>query len=171
MHPSFRVLAWTLADAGSLPGISVAVGGKAVTVIEAFRFELGGGVWLDRTATLASPPGAGAHVGLATGSAGGCWSFLGPGRFELGPCVAFELGRLHAEGFGVTSQGSGSALWSALQGGGLFAWSAVSRLAVVARLDAAVPFARPTFVLEGLGAAFRTSPVVGRATLGLEVRF
>jgi hypothetical protein len=171
-RPSIRILAWTLADAGSLPGISFAVGGKAAAVIGAFRFELGAGVWLDRRTTVAQQPSAGGDVGLVAGSAGACWSFLPRGKLELGPCLSFELGRLHADGFGGTTQGSGSALWSALQGGGLFAWSPVSWLAGVVRLDAAVPFARPTFVIEGLAApVFRPSPVVGRATVGAEVRF
>jgi len=170
VRPSFRLQAWTLADAGSLPGISVAFGGKAALVIEAFRFELGAGAWLDRSATLAERPSVGGDVGLVAGSAGACWSFLRRGPFELGPCLAFELGRLHADGFGATSQGSGSALWSALQGGGLFTWSPVARVAALARLDAAVPFARPTFVIDGLGAVYRSGEVVGRATLGVEVR-
>jgi len=138
--------------------------------IEAFRVELGAGVWPDRRATLAQPPGAGGDVGLVAGSADVCWSFLRPGQLELGPCLAFELGSLHADGFGVTSQGSGSALWSALKAGGLLAWSPVSRFAGVLRLDAGVPFARPTFTIEGLGPVFQSAVVVGRATLGVEVR-
>jgi hypothetical protein len=170
-RPSFRVLAWALADAGSLPGISFAVGGRAVAVVGAYRFELGAGVWLDRRATVAALPSAGGEVGLVAGSAGACRSFLAPGELELGPCLSFELGRLQAHGVGATTQGDGSALWSALQGGGHFAWSPVPWMAGVARLDAAVPLARPTFVIDGLGAVFRSSPVVGRATAGVEVRF
>jgi hypothetical protein len=171
VRPSFRVQAWATADAGSLPGVSLAVGGKAAVVIEALRIELGGGVWLDRRANLAQPASAGGEVGLAVGSADACWSFLRAAQIELGPCLGFELGSLHADGFGASSTSSGSALWSAIQGGGLLAWSPVSRVAALFRLDAAVPFARPTFVIDGLGSVYRSSPVVGRATLGVEVRF
>ncbi len=147
------------------------MGGKVAVVIAALRIELGAGAWLDRRAPLAQPSSAGGDVGLVTGSAGACWSFLRTGHVDLGPCLAFEVGRLRADGFGATSSGSGSALWSALQAGGLFAWSPISRLAAVFRLDAAVPFARPTFVIDGLGAVYRSAPVVGRATLAVEVRF
>lgn len=164
-------MVWTSADAGSLPGISFAFGGRAAAVIGAFRFELGAGVWLDRRTSVAQMPSAGGDVGLVAGSAGACWNVLRPGKLEVGPCLSFELGRLHAEGFGATTQGSGSALWSALQGGGLLAWAPVSWIAGVVRLDAAVPFARPTFVIEGLAPVFRSAPVVGRGTLGVEVRF
>ncbi len=140
-------------------------------VIAPFRFELGGGAWIDRRTTVPQQPSAGGDVGLAAGSAGACWSFLRPGQLELGPCASFELGRLHADGFGGTSQGSGSALWSALGAGALFAWAPVRWIAGVVRLDAAAPFARPTFVIDGLAPVYRSSPVVGRATFGVEVRF
>jgi hypothetical protein len=173
LRPSLRLLGWTLADAGSLPGISAAFGGKAVMVIAPLRFELGGGVWFDRRTTVPQQPSAGGNVGLAAGSADACWSFLRPGPLELGPCLGFELGRLHADGFGGTTQGGGSVLWSALQGGALFAWAPVRWIAGVLRLDAAVPFARPTFVIDVPAPVYvyRSSPVVGRATLAVEVRF
>jgi hypothetical protein len=170
-RPTFALQAWGAADAGSLPGISFAVGGEAAVLVGDFRVELGGGVWVDRPATLAQMPSAGGNIGLAVGSAGACWLPLRGPRIQVGPCLGLEVGRLHAEGFGVTSEGSGSSLWSALRGGGLLAWSPLSWLAALIRLDAAVPFARPTFSLTGLGAVYRSSPVVGRATTGVEVRF
>jgi hypothetical protein len=142
-----------------------------VVVVEGFRLEVGAGVWLSRRTTVAQQPSAGGDVGLVAASAVACRSLLRPGKVELGPCVAFELGRLHAEGFGATTQGSGSALWMALQGGGLLAWSPVPWVAGVAHLDAAVPFSRPTFVIDGLAPVYRSSAVVGRATTGVEVRF
>ncbi len=170
-RPPFGLQAWAAADAGSLPGVSFAAGGEAAVLVGAFRVELGGGVWVDRPATLAQMPNAGGEVGLALGWAGACWLALRSTKVQIGPCLGQELGRLHADGFGVTSTGSGSALWSALRAGGLLAWSPVPRIAGVIRLDAAVPFARPTFTVDGLGAVFRSSPVVGRATTGVEVRF
>jgi hypothetical protein len=140
-------------------------------MVGGFRLELGGGVWTDRRSTVMQQPSVGGNVGLAAATAGTCRSLLRPGKLELGPCIAFELGRLHAEGFGATTQGSGSALWAAWQAGGQLAWAPVPWVAGVVRLDAAVPLARPTFVIDGLSPVFRSSPVVGRATSGIEVRF
>jgi hypothetical protein len=173
LRRSFHVLAWTLLDTGTLPGVAFAVGGAAALTLGPVRLELGAGVWPDRAATLAQRPTAGGNVSLVAGSAGLCYGLLRPGPFDLAPCAAFELGRLHAAGFGVSSPGEGSALWTAVKAGGLFAWAPVQRFAVLVRLDAAVPTARPSFVLEGVasGAVYRPGPVAGRASLGAEIRF
>ncbi|APR75317.1 Hypothetical protein A7982_00663 [Minicystis rosea] len=169
--PRFHLLAWALADVGSLPGVSFAAGGTAALSLGAFRFELGAGVWPSRAATSPQRATAGGDISLVAGAAGACYSLLAPGAFELAPCLAFELGRIHAAGYGVTMPGEGSALWSALKPGARFAWSPVSRVALVLRLDAAVPFARPSFVLSNLGPVHRSGPLAGRAGCGVELTF
>lgn len=167
----FHLATWALADAGSLPGVSFAAGGAAGLSIGAVRIELGAGAWPARAAPIAARPTAGGDVSLIAGSAGACYDFLDRDGFSLGPCAAVELGRLHAAGYGVTTPGDGSALWSAGKAGAWLAWAPARRFAISLKLDAVVPFARPSFVLENVGPVHRAGAVVGRAGGGVEVRF
>jgi hypothetical protein len=170
VRPRFHLVAWALADTGTLPGVTFAAGGTAALSLGAVRLELGAGAFPGRSAVLAQRTTAGGDVSLVAGTAGLCYSVLASGRFELSPCLALEVGRLHATGFGVSNPGEGSALWSALEPGARLAWSPLARLAVVLRAGASVPFTRPRFVLAGL-AVHRPGPVAGRAGGGVEVTF
>jgi hypothetical protein len=174
IRPSFRLLAWAGADLGTLSSVAFAAGGAAVMVVGPVRIELGAGAWPARTVVVPARPSTGGDVSLVTGSAGACYDVLAvtPRRpFELGPCGGFEVGRLHAVGVGVSTLGEGNALWSAARFGGLFAWAPIQWLALELRVEAAFPFARPTFVLENDGDVFRPPVAVGRAEGGVEVRF
>lgn len=175
LRPRFHLAAWARADLGSLPGVSFAAGGTAALGLGALRVELGAGAAPARTQAASRPAASGATAGgeisLIAGSAGLCYGVLPEGRLELSPCAAIELGRLHAAGFGVTTPGEGNVLWSAARLGARFAWWPMSRAAIVLRAEAAVPFARPTFVLEGLGTVHRPGPVAGRLGGELEMRF
>ncbi|MFT3776626.1 MAG: hypothetical protein QM820_65640 [Minicystis sp.] len=171
LRPRFHLLAWALADAGTLPGVAFAAGGAAALSLGALRFELSAGAWPSRSAVIAARPTAGGDVSLVAGSAGACYGLLAPGPFDLAPCLAMEIGRLHASGFGVTTPGEGNALWAAAKGGARFAWSPASRVAIVLRLEAAVPFVRRAFVVENLGEVHRPGPVSGRAGGGVEISF
>jgi hypothetical protein len=155
--------------------VAATAGGAAAVVLGPVRIEIGAGVWPARTAIPAPQlPSAGGTVSLVAGSLGACLDVLGitaSRPFELGPCGGFELGRLHAAGFGVSSPSEASTVWAAPKLGGHFAWSPIRRLAFVARLDAAFPLRRPTFVLENVGPVHRPSAVVGRAAGGVELRF
>ena len=91
--------------------------------------------------------------------------------FEIGPCLGFELGRLHASGFGVSNPGEGSTLWAAIDGGGVLALRLAAPLALVLRLGAAVPLLRPSFVLENVGPVFRPPAVAARGESGVELIF
>lgn len=71
----------------------------------------------------------------------------------------------------MPAPGAGSALWATAELGALAALLATDHLAVTLSAGAGVPFSRPTFVLEKVGAVFRSSPVVGRFGLGVEARF
>ena len=173
--PRFHLEAWALADAGSLPGVSFAAGGVAALGLGAFRVELGAGAFPARAQVVARPAASGAAAGgdvsLIAGSAGLCYDVLPSVRFDLAPCAAFEIGRMHASGFGVSNPGAGDALWTAARAGARFAYWPVSRAAVVVRVEGVVPMTRPGFVLENLGSVYRPGPVAGRLGGGVEVRF
>ncbi len=157
-------------DLGTLPGVSPGVLVGLSVLYGPLRAELAAALWPAHDATLAARPTAGGAVDLYAGSAAACWRFL-PGRFELGPCLGLEIGRLRAQGFGVSDPGQGSALWAAWRAGGGFAYRPIAPLVLGLRLEVAVPFARPGFVLSNVGTVHRPSVAAGRALAGLEVRF
>ena len=170
-RPRFHLLAWAQADVGTLPGASFAAGGAAAVSFGALRVELGLGASPARAAVIPQRPSAGGDVSLIAGSAGACFGVLAPGPIELAPCAALEIGRLHAAGFGVSAPDQGSALWTAARAGGRLGWWPWPSFGIVIRAEAAVPFARPRFVLDNLGAVHRPGPVSGRLGGGLEARF
>jgi hypothetical protein len=159
-------------DVGTLPGVSPGVVLGVSLLYGPLRAELAASLWPAHDATLDARPSAGGAVDLYAGSAAACWALLAT-RVELGPCLGLEIGRLRAQGFGVTDPSQGSALWSAARLGGAFAYrpSEALPLFLGLRLDLAVPFSRPGFVLSNVGTVHRPAPAAGRALAGLEVRF
>ncbi len=170
LRPELRLFAWAGAEAGSLPVVAPAFGGTVELVLGPQRIELGAAYRPRQDGTIPGRSSAGGHVDLFTGSLGTCRALLAR-PVEIAPCVALEIGRLHAKGFGVLDPREGSALWTAFTAGGAFAWSPVAHLALGVRLDAAVPFVRPQFVLVDVGPVHKPSSVAGRASAGVEVRF
>ncbi len=167
---SFRVAALAGLDTASLPGLAATLGLQGSFVYGRQRFALGITLLPSRAAISTTRPTAGGDVDLLTGSAGTCTHF-GGGMVEVGPCVGFEIGRLHASGTGVSSPGEGSTLWAAVEGGGVFSLRVFSQLAIVLRLGAAVPLLRPRFVLENVGPVFRPPAVTARGESGVEIVF
>ncbi len=172
---AFGVSAAALLDVGSLPGVAPGFEGAGALLFGAYRLELGVSAFPDQTATLSDLPSAGGRIGLVAGFARACrdiFPFIQKNQhFELSPCVAFELGRLHAKGFGVESPDEGEALWLAARVGASFVWRPQQRFALSVQAGAVFPFSRPSFTIEGAGAVFRSSTVAGRFSFGAEVRF
>lgn len=162
--------AWAGADIGSIAPLSAGFGAVGALFYGRQRFDLGLGVWPERSSTLADRPSAGGDVSLIAFSAGTCRA-IPAGPFSLSPCGSLEIGRLSAAGFGVERPGSGAAPWVALKAGGMAAWEPWDSVGVTLRLEAVVPFIRPRFILENVGAVHQPSAVAGRAAAGLEVRF
>ena len=167
---SFRIAAMAGLDTASLPQIAATLGLHGSFVYGPQRFELGIGFRPSRAGTSTTRPTAGGYVDLLTGSAATCTHF-GTAMIEVGPCVGFEVGRLHASGFGVSSPGEGSTLWAAVEGGGVLSLRVFSQLALVVRLGAAVPLLRPSFVLLNVGPIFRPPAVTARGSTGVEIVF
>lgn len=167
---SFHLGAWLGADAGSLPGVSFGFGATAALLVGAQRIELGIAARPASKASLPGRPTAGGAVDLLAGWAGTCRSLL-RSPLALGPCVALEVGRLHAAGFGVSEPGQAERPWVAASAGALLVWAPYGRLGLTLRADLVVPLTRPTFVIEDLGPVHRPGDVAGRASLGLEYAF
>ncbi len=114
---SFRVTALAGLDTASLPGLAATLGLHGSFVHGAQRFEIGLAYHPSVKGTVAARPGTGGEVDLLAGSAATCRHFTA-GLIEAGPCLGFEVGRLHASGFGVSDPGEGSTLWAAALAGG-----------------------------------------------------
>ncbi|HEY4122410.1 MAG TPA: hypothetical protein VGM56_31305, partial [Byssovorax sp.] len=173
---SVRIDALLAADVGSLPGAGAGLSVEAALALRWLRLEVGFVDLPSRTA-LVSDGSAGGTVALWAATASAC-AAIPASRFELGPCLGAEVGRIHASGFGVTDPSAGASLWSGAKAGALASWfpftasRAASTLGFTLRLDALAPFTRPTFVLEnvGSGAVHQPSAVIGRLGVGVEAR-
>jgi hypothetical protein len=133
-------------------------------------FELSG-TWLaaqDARLTPASSQGA-SEFALGAG-ARGCWEIFAA-AFDVGPCGGAELGGIFANGFGATQDTGASsvALFRALLGAR--AKLRFSRFALRLAAEAAIPFTRPSFVIDNAGTVQHVSPATLRTTFGAEIHF
>jgi hypothetical protein len=158
-------------DAGTLP--RPALGAAVVGGVAWRRLRVVGSVMAlgPRRGTLEAPEGAGGRFLLVAAAVRVCGVLLDRRRGYLGPCTALELGTLRGEGEGVSDPGRGRALWAAVAGGVQAGMRLMGPWFLTLRVEALVPLARPTFLLEGIGAVHRPSAAVGRVGLGLEVGF
>jgi hypothetical protein len=169
-----RIGLGVLGDLGTMQGVSGAIEPWAGVVVGPARLEVGASFWPGNTAESAARPRSGGTLDLVAGSLTACALLpplaraAGP-HFEVDvPCAGLELGRMHAEGYGVSDPGDGSALWAALRGGAAAAWIVAPWVRLRLRLEAVVPLRRPRFVLGGVGDVHEPG-VAARAALGLEL--
>ncbi|WP_437314112.1 hypothetical protein [Sorangium sp. So ce385] len=172
--PRFRIGLGGMSDLGTMQRLSGAIEPWAGVVVGPARLEAGASFWPGRRAESAAKPGTGGTIDLVAGSLAAC-ALLPPLEravrpdFEVGvPCAGVELGRMHAEGFGVSDPGEGSGVWVALRSGAAASWVVAPWMRLRLRLEAVVPLERPRFVLEGVGEVHEPS-VAARAALGLEL--
>jgi hypothetical protein len=165
-----RLGGFAAVDAGSLPAVAAGFGISGALLYGAQRFEIGAVIFPERAGVIGSLPSAGGDVELIAGTTGTCRDLV-DGPLEIAPCAALEIGRLSADGFGVSTPGSGAAVWAALKGGGMLLWAPLPRLGLTARVDVAIPLLKPRFVLDGIGPVHRPSFLAGRGALGVEVLF
>lgn len=84
-------------------------------------------------------------------------------------CLAYELGRLSAEGKGVERPYSRSTFWHAVRPELALAWPLTRGLWLSGRGGAAVPLVRDGFVLDGPATVHRPAWLSLRAAVGLEL--
>jgi hypothetical protein len=158
------------ASTGALPEVGEGLGGRVGLLAGRFRADVSVSYWPDRTATLPRRPLAGGRIHLVAADGSACWALL-RAPLEISPCLGLEVGSMVATGFGVRSDGSGAALWIAPSAEALAALPVGRRFAARLDLGVLVPAERPPFVITSAGTVYRAGPVVGRAALGLEIRF
>ena len=148
--PAYALSLVVGATAGMLPGVSPQAGLRLARTRGRLRFELGGAAFLPTKATLAARPSAGGRVELYLGSLGLCHRWT-RAAWQVGPCVALEVGRMHATGFGVDVTDSGTAWWAAARAGVDVGHTVSRNVSLHARAEAVIPVTRPRFLLTGIG--------------------
>ena len=120
---------------------------------------------------LTNPAGAYGRFSFIAGTLAGCLTFS-RSVFELGPCFDLEFGAVPGEGIGATHTTSHTSPWVGVGAGGFLAIKATKWLYFPVHADAVVPLWRPRYVFQNVQAPiFRSSPVGGRLTAGVELRF
>ncbi len=174
LEPSVSL--WLMADVGSLPRRSPALGlgvqlGKPRWSIRAL-----GAFWLEQHVDIASPvsPRPGADLRFFVGGLSACHA-IGASRWEdlfVGACVSWEMGRMSARGTGVRTSRTASLLWLA-PGAALEArWQPPgSNVQASAQLGGVLPLNRNPFNVDDIGTVHRASALVFRAALGVALTF
>ena len=92
-------------------------------------------------------------------------------KVELVPTVGVESGTVYGSGFGVAQPRQGKGLWLAATTFLQARYRPLSWLGAHAQVGAALPFARPSYVLDNVGGVYRSDIIAFRALSGLEAYF
>lgn len=148
------------------------------SVASGFALDLGTRVapgWLfESSATLTLPvvsdygPGQ-VTVLLATVALRACR--LWGNEWQLGPCAAMAVGRLHGSGAGYDESFSSNLLWSAIGASVLVQREVAERWDFGLHATAWAPLEKRSFGVQGLGTAWNSSVISGGLTIRLGVRF
>jgi hypothetical protein len=159
-------------DLGTLPSAALAAQFAVGVLVGRLRFEVSGADWLPQDVTRG---GEGSHLHLYEVAGRGCfrWMFS---RVEVGPCLGGGLAYMSSDGFNESQPFQNWATWGLVRADVLAAWRIAGPFAVRTSLGLGVPLARPSiYINEPQGSQivdlYDVPAVVGRATLGLEVRF
>jgi hypothetical protein len=160
-------------DVGTLPAPTYGLGAVGGTQLGSSSFEIGLALWkAQRGGVPDLTPEAGGSVGLIAGFVGICPA-LPIGRIDVGGCLAAELGRFQAEGFGVDESVTAGSRWIAVAAGPLARARFTKVVSLSLRTALFLPLDRPSFVVDVSGSArefHQPNPVVGRALLSLDFR-
>jgi len=165
----FFVGALASADLGAMPSAAFGVGGQVGLSAYRLRIDLAVTYWLPQQHAVAESD-AGGEVSFFTGSLSGCPILIAE-PVQLGPCAAFELGRMHAAGYGVDNPSEQTILWVGARVGGRLGVIVADPLALGVQLEAVVPFVRPRWVLERVGPVDQPGAVTARGMFGAELLF
>jgi hypothetical protein len=162
------------ADVGLLPRAGAAIEIAGGVLVGPVRLEAFGADWFAQDAVAANSEGT--HIRLLEGGFQGCLRGRFGERIELGPCLGAGFVYATSDGFGEKTPFSGqTSTWGIAQALALAGFHLAGPIQARASLGAAVPLARPPFVVLGSQntelVLHQPAPVCGRATLGVEVRF
>jgi hypothetical protein len=158
-----------LVDLGSLPRLTAGVGATVGWRWSRARLFAEGSYLPERRVIADAPYARQGRVQLGTARAGACVR-LWLRDVELPLCGGAEAGGTRATGFGVRADLGTSDPWFALFAHGGLAIPLMPSLAVVGRIEGAVPLVYSEYV-HGNERLYRAWPVVVRGGLGLEFRW
>jgi hypothetical protein len=132
-------------------------------------FEISG-TWLStQDAHYDADPTQGASEYSLGAGARACWEVF-DSTLDVGPCGGAELTGIFAQGFGATQKTDTSvALFRSLLGAR--AKLRFSRFALRLAAEAAIPFTRPSFVIDNAGKVQGVAVLTLRTTFGAEIHF
>ncbi len=168
--PALHAFGWFALDTGSMPALAPGLGVALGVAFGPRRIELGLAAFPEASYRLVSHPSAGGRVHLIAGTLDVCSTFWGT-VLQWGACAAAEIGRLHAEGFGVPRPGQADLFWIAGKGSTSLTWIPLGTTALSLKIEALVPLNRARFILENIDALYAPSAFAGRAYLGLTAPF
>jgi hypothetical protein len=170
----WAVRADALLALGPLPGVTAGPSLAIAYQWTRLRAELSG-YWLwPREGHESDAPGS-VRVSLWALRPTMCVRLLGQ-RVQLSGCAALELGRIHGRGLDLPIPQESQALWPAASLAPRLAIAAGNMVFFQLELGLVAALVRPRFVsTDGQGRAltalYEASPLAGRATLGVELRF
>lgn len=168
-HPPIYSGANFLLDVGTLK--SVGAGAEIVVGFNPHHaaLELSGTSLSPQDAHYDADPSQGASEYSLGAGARACWEIFDR-AIDVGPCGGAELTGIFAEGFGTSQKTDTSiALFRALLGARA-KWR-FSRFALRLGAEAAIPFTRPSFVIDNAGTVQDLTAFMLRLTFGAEVYF
>jgi hypothetical protein len=160
------------ADGGSVPGLTLGPGARVWIRTGPFRGGLYAASFAERTGRVEGVPDKGGHFALSTFAAEGC-ALLDLGPLTPALCGGAEVDRIGARGFGVPTVHDTSVTSVAAAAHIETSLRLQRHVRLFARGGAVFPVRRPSFFLDGYqgGAVFQPSPVVGRASAGVDCSF
>jgi hypothetical protein len=171
----WSVHAMATSDFGMLPALGVGASVGAAWRHGSFEINVEAAAFGPQRGTVESS-GSGASITLTSASIDACHVVPLSDRFVMAPCAGIALERLAADGFGAANAFVASQP-VVVVGAGLgelsLQWSPVRLVAIRASGRGIIPFARPTFVVEGSGGGVvHKSPLVAvEPSIGAVVSF
>lgn len=168
------VLFALVGDSGSLPSPAVGASLGLELDVAPIAVRALGTLLFEQRVHLSSPDGdAAADLRSTFGTLQACANALtGASSLSLPICAGADAGLLSGSGVSISRPQRASAAWVAPRADAGLLWAIPStRLRLDVLLTAAAPLIRDEFVVHGIGAVHRASRVVGRAAMGLALRF
>lgn len=114
---------------------------------------------------------AGADFSLKSIGGRACFVVVSQTSFDVAPCLGMTAQLMGATGRNADENLTVSKAWPSFEGGALGRVFLANWFAFRARVEAVVPFFRPSFVVEGQGLVFRPPTIGAAGFLGAEVLF
>ncbi len=160
-----------LLDTATLPGAAAGLKAGGGVAQGRLRLELEVHGLLSRRGEVAGAPGVGGEFSLLGVGARGCFDVPKAEALSLAPCLSVMLQRLAVSGVGGGGTIDDASVYGAAAAGLELRMPVAGVFALRAGVEAAVPFARQSFVVGGVGGVHRVSVVSMRGQFGPEVRF